>query len=459
MAVAIRRVPLTPILGVLSALVLLTFISWRVGKPMAAMEAGVSSLHCFKVRTPITPLLSFVLLPPLLHESVDCMVHLPSTSSKGGSTFINCATNTAVHDPLSPDAMEIPPPLVPALPAVALYRCHPRHGHEPRRRRNLGVTEDGRRRLRRAGCCRPTRAGAPACPVNGVRGASLLPRQSMSSCQSPSSSSCHQAWASHLQPAAAWIRWTALRIRALGFWFGACRRCRRRRLIRDEGSGEIRCGHCPPWWTPLAVTWSSPINMWACPLSAGWHARKIRGHHGSVRLWPAMHAMFSLIFMMTHNVSQEDPWTPQTQQVYLVCQYALLNFYRHGSGETAICVRVDRQRQLMQVLRFDIDSSRSNFLSPVMHLSYLRLKTTILEDTGRSDSRGERRLCYRSARARTLDASIVATSRGSYDPNGPCAPDGSITRVYRKTSTVDFTCLCSVIWEFISHTGELRIER
>ena len=39
--------------------------------------------------------------------------------------------------------------------------------------------------------------------------------------------------------------------------------------------------------------------------------------------------------------------------------------YRHGSGNTAIGVRVDRQRQLMQVLRFGIGGCGSMFLSLV----------------------------------------------------------------------------------------------
>jgi hypothetical protein len=43
-------------MGVLRALVLLTFISWRVGKLTAAMVAGVSSLQSFEVSTTIKPL-------------------------------------------------------------------------------------------------------------------------------------------------------------------------------------------------------------------------------------------------------------------------------------------------------------------------------------------------------------------------------------------------------------------
>jgi len=63
----------------------------------------------------------------------------------------------------------------------------------------------------------------------------------------------------------------------------------------------------------------------------------------------------------------------------------------------------------------------------------------------------------RSARTRTLDASIVATSRGPYDPDGPRAPDGSITHAFRSSSTVDFSCMCSVIWEFFSHTSVMSV--
>jgi hypothetical protein len=76
----------------------------------------------------------------------------------------------------------------------------------------------------------------------------------------------------------------------------------------------------------------------------------------------------------------------------------------------------------------------------------------ILEDTGRLDSQGEHRLCYRNVRTMTLDVSIVATSRGPCGPDGPRALDGSTSYVYRSRLAVAFTCLCSVIWEFISHT-------
>jgi hypothetical protein len=53
-----------------------------------------------------------------------------------------------------------------------------------------------------------------------------------------------------------------------------------------------------------------------------------------------------------------------------------LSLRRHGSGKVAVGVRVDRQRQLMQVFRFDTDSCGSNFFSLVKPPSYLLLKTT-----------------------------------------------------------------------------------
>jgi hypothetical protein len=89
--------------------------------------------------------------------------------------------------------------------------------------------------------------------------------------------------------------------------------------------------------------------------------------------------------------------------------------------------------------------AESILLSLVKPPSYLWLKTTILEDTDRSDSRWEHRLCYRSARTRTLDASIVATSRGPCGPDGPHAPDESITYVNESRSTINFTYLCSAV--------------
>jgi L-lysine 2,3-aminomutase len=66
----------------------------------------------------------------------------------------------------------------------------------------------------------------------------------------------------------------------------------------------------------------------------------------------------------------------QTQQVYILCQPDFLFICRHESGNTTIGVRVDRQRQLMQVLRFGIGGYGSMFLSLAKPPSYLRLKTT-----------------------------------------------------------------------------------
>ena len=53
-----------------------------------------------------------------------------------------------------------------------------------------------------------------------------------------------------------------------------------------------------------------------------------------------------------------------------------LLFCRYGSGKAAISVRVDRQRQLMLVLRFDTNGCGPILLSPVKPPFYLRLKTT-----------------------------------------------------------------------------------
>ena len=95
-------------MGVLRALVLLTFISWRVGKLMAAMAPGVSFLHSFKVSTPIKPSYYPVLLPCLLCGYESCMVPSPSQSStrSGASTnSVNSANNLYVsgnHDPSIP---------------------------------------------------------------------------------------------------------------------------------------------------------------------------------------------------------------------------------------------------------------------------------------------------------------------------------------------------------------------
>jgi hypothetical protein len=60
-----------------------------------------------------------------------------------------------------------------------------------------------------------------------------------------------------------------------------------------------------------------------------------------------------------------------------------------------------------------------------------------------------------SARTRTLNFSILATSRGPCGLDEPRALDGSITYVNKSRSAIAFSCLCSVIWEFFSHTDIL----
>jgi hypothetical protein len=65
-----------------------------------------------------------------------------------------------------------------------------------------------------------------------------------------------------------------------------------------------------------------------------------------------------------------------TTNLFFCQSVCLFVFCRHESGKAAIGVRVDRQRQLMHVLRFDIDGCWPIFLSLVKPLIYLRLKTT-----------------------------------------------------------------------------------
>ncbi|CAN6312322.1 unnamed protein product [Urochloa humidicola] len=47
---------------------------------------------------------------------------------------------------------------------------------------------------------------------------------------------------------------------------------------------------------------------------------------------------------------------------------------KYGSGNAPLNVRADLRSWSMLVLRFNIDKSRANFLSPVKHIQYLRLK-------------------------------------------------------------------------------------
>jgi hypothetical protein len=123
----------------------------------------------------------------------------------------------------------------------------------------------------------------------------------------------------------------------------------------------------------------------------------------------------------------------------------ILLFYSTAAMEVE-----NRQRQLKQVVRFSIGGCGSIFLNPVKPPSYLRLKNTYPR---------RHRLIRQSrgapAGTRNLDASIVATSHGPCGPNGPHAPNGSITYVFRSRSAVTFTWLCYVIWEFFSHVGVL----
>jgi hypothetical protein len=81
-----------------------------------------------------------------------------------------------------------------------------------------------------------------------------------------------------------------------------------------------------------------------------------------------------------------------------------------------------------------------------LHLIY-GSRLFILKDTGRSDSWGEHRLCYRSARTRTLDVSIVTNSRGPSGPDGPAPPYRSITYICRRWSAAFISIACFVIWK------------
>jgi hypothetical protein len=57
-------------------------------------------------------------------------------------------------------------------------------------------------------------------------------------------------------------------------------------------------------------------------------------------------------------------WIQQTQHVYFVYQSIFYILYRHRSGKVVTDVRIDRQCQLKQVLRFGIGSCGSIFLAP-----------------------------------------------------------------------------------------------
>jgi hypothetical protein len=68
-------------------------------------------------------------------------------------------------------------------------------------------------------------------------------------------------------------------------------------------------------------------------------------------------------------------WVMHTEQVHSFLCPAFLFFCRYRSGKATISVWVDRQRPLLWVLRFDIDSYGSILLSPVKPPTNLRLKT------------------------------------------------------------------------------------
>jgi hypothetical protein len=143
----------------------------------------------------------------------------------------------------------------------------------------------------------------------------------------------------------------------------------------------------------------------------------------------------------------------QQAQVFHFCQSAFLFFYGHGSGKAAISVRIDRQRQLILVLRFDTNGCGPILLRPMNPPFYLRLKTNYPpghrpirqsrgEPTVLSECENEEPRCF---------------YHGHFSwalwPQRARAPDGSITYAFRSSSTVAFSCMCSVIWELFSHTG------
>lgn len=63
-------------------------------------------------------------------------------------------------------------------------------------------------------------------------------------------------------------------------------------------------------------------------------------------------------------------------------------FCRHESGEVAFGVQIDRQLELMQVLRFDTHGYEPFFLARWTLFLIYGSGNHILEDRGRSDSRG-----------------------------------------------------------------------
>ena len=126
----------------------------------------------------------------------------------------------------------------------------------------------------------------------------------------------------------------------------------------------------------------------------------------------------------------------------------LFFLFVHMEVVTQPLVWVNRQCQLKLVLGFFffcIGGYGSIFLSPVKPPSYLRLKNTYPRRYRPIKQLRGALVVLSECKTRTLDASIVATSHGPYGPDGPRAPDTSITYVFRSRSVVAFTYLCFVI--------------
>jgi hypothetical protein len=102
-------------------------------------------------------------------------------------------------------------------------------------------------------------------------------------------------------------------------------------------------------------------------MRAGRHADSLCSQRTYLWFLVSTHA-FLIESLLTHSSFGGGCRVAQAEQV------SNLLFCRHRSSIAAIGVRVDLQRPLVQVLRFETDGCELNFLSPVKPLSYLRLK-------------------------------------------------------------------------------------
>ena len=150
-------------------------------------------------------------------------------------------------------------------------------------------------------------------------------------------------------------------------------------------------------WGPAPALWDPQLlraphaglhgdfcgSLWVTQCAT--HAGTLGGSRGSIRLTHAFHDDG----LMTHVSFHDACRVARTEQAFVLHQTAFLFLCRHESGNAAISVRVDLQHSLMQVLRFDINSRVTIFLSGEAYIlstaqDYLSFKTQTDQTVERS---------------------------------------------------------------------------